>query len=136
MPVVSGINHTVYCFRSPQFSALCVRVFDRQSVNTMKFDDFIQCCVMLKTLTDAFRKYDTQQRGVININYEQVRKIVTNPAGIYYFQTILVHLLLQWKHQSNCKICSKLTIKTLERRNSVVFFVNFEQISLIALMFP
>ena len=27
---------------------------------------------MLKTLTDAFRKHDTNQNGVININYEQV----------------------------------------------------------------
>lgn len=61
-----------YLCRSPQFCALCVRVFDRNNVRTVKFDDFIQCCVMLKTLTDAFRKHDTQQRGVININYEQV----------------------------------------------------------------
>ena len=38
----------------------------------MKFDDFIQCCVMLKTLTDAFRKHDTTQTGVVQINYEQV----------------------------------------------------------------
>lgn len=54
------------------FCRLCVRVFDRNSVNSMKFDDFIQCCVMLKSLTDAFRQHDHQQRGTIHINYEQV----------------------------------------------------------------
>lgn len=61
-------------FRSPSFCNLCVRKFDRLNVHTMKFDDFIQCCVMLKSLTDAFRKHDHQQTGTVTINYEQVRK--------------------------------------------------------------
>jgi len=63
---------------SPQFCNLCVRVFDRTNANTMKFDDFIQCCVMLKTLTDSFRKLDTNQNGVINISYEQFMDMVLN----------------------------------------------------------
>ena len=63
---------------SPQFSNLCVRIFDKHNVNTMKFDDFIQCCVMLKTLTDAFRKFDTNQTGVINVSYEQFMDMVLN----------------------------------------------------------
>ncbi|XP_057311821.1 sorcin-like isoform X2 [Hydractinia symbiolongicarpus] len=68
---------TTFGYRlSPQFCGLCVRVFDRNNVRTMKFDDFIQCCVMLKTLTDAFRKHDTRQVGVININYEQFLEMV------------------------------------------------------------
>ncbi|EDO38075.1 predicted protein, partial [Nematostella vectensis] len=57
---------------SPQFCNLCVQKFDRSDRNTMKFDDFIQCCVMLKSLTDAFRKYDVQQSGQVTISYEQV----------------------------------------------------------------
>lgn len=61
---------------SPNFCQLCVRVFDRGSALTMKFDDFIQCCVMLKSLTDAFRKHDTSQRGVINVSYEQFLEMV------------------------------------------------------------
>lgn len=70
---------TTFGYRlSPQFCSLCVRVFDRTDVNTMKFDDFIQCCVMLKTLTDSFRKFDTNQCGVININYEQFMDMVLN----------------------------------------------------------
>ncbi|XP_002168493.2 programmed cell death protein 6 isoform X1 [Hydra vulgaris] len=69
---------------SPYFCQLCVRTFDRTGSNTMKFDDFIQCCVMLKTLTDAFRKHDVQQRGVVNVTYEQFLEMVLNNtlAGI------------------------------------------------------
>lgn len=61
---------------SPQFSDLCVKKFDRHSTRSMKFDDFIQCCVMLKTLTNAFRKHDTTQTGVVHINYEQFLEMV------------------------------------------------------------
>lgn len=60
-----------YC-RSMEFSQLCVRLFDRSHAHTMKLDDFIQCCVMLKSMTDAFRGRDIQQQGVITISYEQV----------------------------------------------------------------
>ena len=61
-------------FRSPNFCNLCVRKFDRLNLHTMKFDDFIQCCVMLKSLTDAFRKHDHQQTGTVTISYEQVTR--------------------------------------------------------------
>lgn len=68
------INNIFSSSRSPNFSNLCVRKFDRLNVHTMKFDDFIQCCVMLKSLTDAFRKHDHQQTGTVTINYEQVKQ--------------------------------------------------------------
>ena len=54
------------------FCKMCTRVFDRKDMNTMKFDDFIQCCVMLKSLTESFKKMDTNRSGVITINYETV----------------------------------------------------------------
>ena len=60
-------------FRSSNFCNLCVRVFDRKDVRTMKFDDFIQCCVMLKSLTDKFRKRDTNQSGSIRVSYQEVK---------------------------------------------------------------
>ena len=58
--------------RSMNFCSLCTRVFDRRDRNNMDFDDFIQCCVMIKMLTDSFRKKDMNQNGVINISYEEV----------------------------------------------------------------
>ena len=37
--------------------------------------------------------------------------------------------------RTRCEICSKLTIKTSERRRSGVFIVNFEHISYLVLVF-
>ena len=60
-----------------------------------------------------------------------IRKIVY-PAGIY---------LLKFNNRNTrtqCEICSKLTIKTVERRHwrrSAVFIVNFEHISHLVLVF-
>lgn len=63
----------LFSYRSPQFCDTVVRVFDRRGARNINFDDFIQTCVMLKTLTDKFRVKDSQQQGVINISYEDVR---------------------------------------------------------------
>ena len=68
--VVAGDTKSL--FRSLQFCSLCTRVFDRGDTHTMKFDDFIQCCVMLRSLTEGFKKLDTNRTGVVTINYEQV----------------------------------------------------------------
>ena len=64
----------VILFRSPQFCDLVVRTFDRHARRNINFDDFIQACVMLKTLTDKFRAKDLQQNGTIRISYEEVKK--------------------------------------------------------------
>ena len=41
----------------------------------------------------------------------------------------------QKKHQERYEICSKLTTKTSQQRRSGVFFVNFDHISLLFLVF-
>lgn len=55
---------------------MLVRKYDRLGRGTIYFDDFIQCCIVLYTLTSAFRKYDTDQDGYINIHYEQFLSMV------------------------------------------------------------
>ena len=60
------------CCRSDTFCSTVIRGFDRQNRGTINFDDFIQSCVMLKSLTDSFRQQDTQQLGIVNISYENV----------------------------------------------------------------
>lgn len=55
---------------------LMVRKYDRYGNGTILFDDFIQCCITLYTLTSAFRQYDTDQDGVITIHYEQFLSMV------------------------------------------------------------
>ncbi|XP_028405920.1 programmed cell death protein 6-like [Dendronephthya gigantea] len=55
---------------SPNFVHLLITRFDTVARRSMKLDSFIQCCVMLRLLTDAFRMRDANQNGVINVSYE------------------------------------------------------------------
>lgn len=57
---------------------MLIRKYDRAGRGTIYFDDFIQCCVVLYTLTSAFRQHDTDQDGVITIHYEQFLSMVFN----------------------------------------------------------
>jgi len=61
---------------SDQFYNMLLRKFDRQNRGTVAFDDFIQCCVVLQTLTNSFRRHDTNQSGVINVSYEDFLTMV------------------------------------------------------------
>ncbi|XP_077979531.1 sorcin-like isoform X2 [Glandiceps talaboti] len=61
---------------SMDFCRLVVARFDRKSMNTINFDDFIQCCVMLRSLTEAFKVKDSQRSGWITVTYEQFLEMV------------------------------------------------------------
>ncbi|KAL8570465.1 Programmed cell death protein 6 [Nucella lapillus] len=61
---------------SDRFFDILVKKFDRQGKGTAAFDDFIQCCVILQTLTSAFRVHDQDQDGWIQISYEQFLTLV------------------------------------------------------------
>ncbi|EDW10667.2 programmed cell death protein 6 [Drosophila mojavensis] len=50
--------------------------FDRFGRGNILFDDFIQCCIVLHTLTTLFKSHDTDMKGVITINYEQFLRMV------------------------------------------------------------
>ena len=55
---------------SGAFAQLACTRYGREDKSAVKLDDFIQCCVQLKVLTDVFRQRDTNMSGTININYE------------------------------------------------------------------
>ncbi|XP_077278565.1 apoptosis-linked gene-2 isoform X3 [Temnothorax americanus] len=57
---------------------MLIRKYDRAGRGTIYFDDFIQCCIVLYTLTTAFRRLDTDLDGVITIHYEQFLGMVFN----------------------------------------------------------
>jgi len=42
----------------------------------ISFDRFVRACVMVKTLTEAFQRADTDHDGWININYEEFMRII------------------------------------------------------------
>jgi len=61
---------------SDRFYDLLIRKFDRTGRGTVAFDDFIQACVSIQTLTNAFRERDQLQNGQITINYEDFLLLV------------------------------------------------------------
>ncbi|CAF1327742.1 unnamed protein product [Rotaria sordida] len=61
---------------SDRFYDLLIRKFDRTGRGTVAFDDFIQACVSIQTLTNAFRQHDRLQNGEITINYEDFLLLV------------------------------------------------------------
>ena len=61
---------------SDRFYDLLIRKFDRTGRGTVAFDDFIQCCVVIQTLTNSFKAYDTNRNGWIQISYEQFLTLV------------------------------------------------------------
>lgn len=63
---------------SERFYYILIRKFDRSGKGDIRFDDFIQSCVVLQTLTDAFKQYDHNLSGWIDINYEQFLTMVFN----------------------------------------------------------
>ncbi|XP_032813654.1 programmed cell death protein 6-like [Petromyzon marinus] len=68
---------TAFGYRfSDQFYDLLIWRFDRQSRGQIAFDDFIQCCVVLQTLTNSFRGHDTDLDGWIHISFEQFMTMV------------------------------------------------------------
>ncbi|KAL7644600.1 UNVERIFIED_CONTAM: hypothetical protein RMT77_004139 [Armadillidium vulgare] len=66
-----------YRFSDPFYNVLMTR-FDRSKRGQIYFDDFIQCCIVLHTLTQAFMQYDTDRDGVITIPYEQFLHLIFN----------------------------------------------------------
>ncbi|RIB05460.1 hypothetical protein C2G38_2133243 [Gigaspora rosea] len=70
---------------SDNFISLLIKKYDKYAGTKNKtgkgdvtFDNFVQSCVTVKTLTDSFRRYDTDNDGWIMINYEQFLELVVN----------------------------------------------------------
>ncbi|ORX60264.1 EF-hand [Hesseltinella vesiculosa] len=65
---------------SDRFVSILIQKFDKYGTGTGKgdvtFDNFVQACVNVKTLTDSFRAYDTDGDGWIQINYENFLELV------------------------------------------------------------
>ncbi|KAL9975664.1 hypothetical protein ACROYT_G012848 [Oculina patagonica] len=61
---------------SERFYDILIRKFDRSGRGVVSFDDFIQCCVVIQMLTNAFQGFDTNRNGWITINYEQFLSLV------------------------------------------------------------
>merc|ERR1711892_1149677 len=83
-----SINHTEleealpafgYNLRPAVYTAL-LRKFDRTKNQAVRFDDFIQCCLVLHGMTETFRSEDTDMDGVITISYEKFLTMILNSS--------------------------------------------------------
>ncbi|KAI8337437.1 hypothetical protein BC941DRAFT_513296 [Chlamydoabsidia padenii] len=64
---------------SDRFIGILVQKFDKyggRGKGDVTFDNFVQACVNIKTLTDSFRSFDTDNDGWVQINYEQFLELV------------------------------------------------------------
>lgn len=68
---------TAFGYRlSPSFCQILICRFDRHGQNNIQFDAFIQSCVMLHCLTNAFRAKDVQHTGNVTLKYEEFLAMV------------------------------------------------------------
>ncbi|XP_074656343.1 programmed cell death protein 6-like [Tubulanus polymorphus] len=65
-----GAFHEMGFRVSPQFTNIVLCKFDARGTRSLTLDNFINSCVLLKSITDTFKARDPQMQGVININYE------------------------------------------------------------------
>ena len=61
---------------SPSFAALVLMRYDPHARSQIGLDNFIQSCVLLKSVTDTFRQKDTTGSGNIQISYEEFLTMV------------------------------------------------------------
>ena len=62
---------------SDNFYESFLRKFDKTRQGLLNFDDFIQACVVLTTLTEPFRDKDRDRKGKIIISYEDYMAMVS-----------------------------------------------------------
>ncbi|KAJ2714418.1 hypothetical protein H4R19_001740 [Coemansia spiralis] len=53
-----------------------LRKYDQQGRGAITFDHFINACVTIRSLTDAFRRLDENQDGWVNMNYDTFLQLV------------------------------------------------------------
>lgn len=55
---------------SPKFIETLFYTYDKNQVNVLSFDLFVQACISLKRMTDVFKKYDEDRDGYITLSFE------------------------------------------------------------------
>lgn len=56
---------------SPSFVDLLYSTYDKSGHGHMSFDLFVQSCIILKRMTDVFKKYDDDRDGYITLSFEE-----------------------------------------------------------------
>lgn len=56
---------------SSSFVRLLYTTYDKGGRGQMSFDLFVQSCIILKRMTDVFKKYDEDRDGYITLSFEE-----------------------------------------------------------------
>ncbi|KAF9199491.1 Alpha-1 3/1 6-mannosyltransferase alg-2 [Haplosporangium sp. Z 27] len=56
--------------------ALIMTKYDVRGRGDISFDNFVQSCVTVQTLTDSFRRFDVAGTGIVTMTYEQFLGLV------------------------------------------------------------
>ncbi|KAL9100745.1 MAG: hypothetical protein Q9163_003912 [Psora crenata] len=56
---------------TPSFVKLLYTTYDKGGAGKMSFDLFVQSCIILKRMTDVFKKYDEDRDGYITLSFEE-----------------------------------------------------------------
>ncbi|KAL8907168.1 MAG: hypothetical protein Q9207_001590 [Kuettlingeria erythrocarpa] len=56
---------------SSTFVSLLYRTYEKYGNDRMSFDLFVQSCIVLKRMTDVFKRYDDDRDGYITLSFEE-----------------------------------------------------------------
>lgn len=56
---------------SPAFVQMLYSTYDKAGKGKMSFDLFVQSCIILKRMTDVFKKYDEDRDGYVTLSFEE-----------------------------------------------------------------
>jgi len=67
---------------TPEFAQMVVYRYDPLAKQRLTLDNFIQACVLLKTVTETFKQKDSRQQGNIQLSYEEfLTMVLLNKPG-------------------------------------------------------
>lgn len=66
---------------SSSFVNLLYTTYDKSGEGKMSFDLFVQSCIILKRMTDVFKKYDDDRDGYITLSFEE---FLTGEVFLFY----------------------------------------------------
>ncbi|KAL8945535.1 MAG: hypothetical protein Q9222_007923 [Ikaeria aurantiellina] len=71
---LSEYSHALTAFGyrlSSTFVNLLYRTYEKRGDDSMSFDLFVQSCIVLKRMTDVFKRYDDDRDGYITLSFEE-----------------------------------------------------------------
>lgn len=70
-----NVCQSIFGFKDDFYKTTTDR-FDRSKTGRMYYDDFIQACVVIQMLTEAFKEKDVDRRGKATFTYEEFVSLV------------------------------------------------------------